>query len=362
MKEHLHHVFDYTDVDRAFWGEHLEGWMPPRIIDAHAHVAEAGLRRETPTEAQRRSFWVAEVMEPQSAESMARCYGIVYPRREVSLVCFGSPDLSYDTDGNNAYVSREVVARGWHGLAVCKPEWSAKEAERELNRPGIIGFKPYYAMLGRSEATRDTHIEASIFKFLPHHQLEVLDDRGAWLTLHVPRADRLGHPENIREIKEIRRRYPRIVLVIAHLGRSYTEPHAQEAIPQLADDPGLFWDNCAVLNPAVHRIAFKCLGWERILYGTDSPVFYMRGRRQWKGRQYINRTSYPFFFNKEREAPEIEAGYTLYLYEALRAIKEVSAEFGYGRREMNGIFHDNARELIDAVVARKKRGNGVKYQ
>lgn len=355
MKEHLHHVYDYTDVDRAFWAEHLEAWMPPRIIDAHAHVTDPALRLETPTETQRRSFWVAEVMEPQTAESVARCYGIVYPRREVSLVCFGSPDLSYDTDGCNAYVSRQAVSRDWHGLAVCKPEWSAKEAEQQLNRPGIIGFKPYYAMLGRSETTRDTHIEASIFKFLPHHQLEVLNDRGAWLTLHVPKADRLGHPENIREVKEIRLRYPRIVLVIAHLGRSYTEPHAQEAIPQLADDPGLFWDNCAVLNPAVHRIAFKHLGWQRILYGTDTPVFYLRGRRQWKGRQYINRTSHPFFFNKEREAPEIEANYTLYLYEALKAIKDVSVEFGYGRREVNGIFHDNARALIDAVVARKKR-------
>ena len=24
----LYYVWDYTDVDRAFWAEHLEGWLP----------------------------------------------------------------------------------------------------------------------------------------------------------------------------------------------------------------------------------------------------------------------------------------------------------------------------------------------
>ena len=30
---HLHHVYDYTDVDRAFWTEHIEGWLPQRVAD-----------------------------------------------------------------------------------------------------------------------------------------------------------------------------------------------------------------------------------------------------------------------------------------------------------------------------------------
>jgi hypothetical protein len=350
---HLHHVFDYTDVDRAFWQEHLEGWLPRRILDAHAHICDPALRLDEPTEEMRRSYWVCEVSEPQSAESLARCYETVFPGRETSLLCFGHPELSYDMERSNAYVSRQCVARGWHGLAVCRPQWTAKEAERVLDMPGIIGFKPYYAMIGKSEATRDGFIESSIFDFLPRHQLEVLNARGAWVTLHVPRADRLGHPENIREIKEIRRRYPDIVLAIAHLGRSYTEPHAREAIPQLTEDKGLYWDNCAVLNPAVHRIAFETIGPDNILYGTDNPVFYMRGRRQWRDRTYINRTSYPFHFNKEREAPEIEAKYTLYMYEALKAIKDVSAELGLSRKQIEGIFHNNAQGLIERVSGRK---------
>lgn len=349
----LHHVFDYNDVDRAFWAEHLEAWVPAEIVDAHVHFTDPSLQGEKPPEELRRSYWVMEVSEPQDADTLERCYGIVYPGRKVSLLGFGSPDLSFDLAGQNEYVSRQCAARGWRGLAVSDPRWSAADCERVLSLPGIIGFKPYYAMIGKSETTRDAHIEASIFDFLPHRQLEVLNFRGAWVTLHVPHADRLGHPQNIGEVREIRRRYPDIILVIAHLGRSYTEPHALEAIPQLAEDKGLFWDCSAVLNPAVHRIALEKVGPENILYGTDNPIFYMRGRRQWRGRTYINRTSYPFHFNKEREAPEIEAKYTLYMYEALKAIKEASIAVGLDQEQIKAIFCGNARRLMARAGAGK---------
>ena len=132
------------------------------------------------------------------------------------------------------------------------------------------------------------------------------------MTLHVPKADRLGHPANIAEVKEIRRKYPGVKLVIAHLGRCYTMPHAQEAFPHFADDEGLYFDSSAVLNADVHRLALETFGPKRILYGSDNPVFYMRGRRLFSGRQYINHTDYPFHFNRDRESPEIEANYTLY--------------------------------------------------
>jgi len=202
---------------------------------------------------------------------------------------------------------------------------------------------------------RDLHLEASIFDFLPHPILEVANDRHAWVTLHVPKAGRLGHPDNLREVKEIRRRYPDIVLVIAHLGRCYTEAHALEALPQFARDPGLYFDTSAVLNPASHRAALEYFGPERVLYGSDNPVFYMRGRRQFHGRSYVNRTNHPFFFNREREPAEIEAAYTLFMYEDMLSIKQACTELGItARRDIEAIFHDNAARLIDGINARKK--------
>jgi len=345
--ELLHHVFDYTDVDRKFWDEHLADWVPNAVFDAHTHINEPRYRREVPTEEMRRQYWVGEVGEPIAAADAERCFRTVYPGREFSCMVFGHPSLGYDIEASNEDLRQQSLQRGWHSLAVVRPQWSAEQIEALLDLDGVYGVKVYYTLISEDRANRDKHIEASIYEFLPHHQLEVLNKRKAWVTLHVPKADRLGHPDNIREIKEIRDRYPDITLVIAHLGRCYTLPHAEEALPQLADDKGLYFDNSAVLNPDVHRLALSLFGPKRILYGTDNPIFYMRGRRQWEGRKYINRTSYPFYFNKDRESPEIEAGYTLYMYEALRALKGAAADEGLSRADIELLFNGNARRLIE---------------
>ena len=311
----LHHVFTYNDVDRAFWTEHLEDWVPQRIIDAHVHVNDPAFEIETVTEEMLRSFWVAEVNAKPTAEAAERCAHITFPNRDVTYVAFGHPDLGWDIEGSNEDLRVECLKRNWHTLVMPRPTWVAEQIDWLLSKPGVLGVKPYYTLIGYSKDWQFSHQEASIFDFLPHHQLEVINERRAWITLHVPKAGRLGHPDNLREIKELRKRYPDAKLVIAHLGRSYTEFHAQEGLLPLADDPGIYFDHSAVMNPAVYRIALRHIGPDRLLFGTDNPIFYIRGRRQWEGKAYINRTSYPFHFNKEREAPEIEAKYTLYMYE-----------------------------------------------
>lgn len=352
--EPLHFLWSYTDVDRAFWAEHLEPWLPQQIIDAHTHVADPRLRLAPMTETMRRQYWVNEVFEPIDAPTAERCHQTVFPNRHVRCLAFGVPDLDFDLDAGNTYLQQECPPRGWHSLAVIRPQWPQEKITQLLDAPGVIGVKPYYALISPNRQTRDAHLEASIFEFLPHHVLEIVNDRHAWVTLHVPKAGRLGHPDNLREVREIRRRYPNIVLVIAHLGRCYTEPHALEALPHFADDPGLFFDTSAVLNPASHRIALQTFGPGRVLYGSDNPILYMRGRRQYHDRTYLNRTSYPFHFNKDREPPEIEATYTLYMYKDLRALQQACQQLGLtARSHLEAIFHNNAARLIDAILARK---------
>jgi len=347
----LHHVWEYTEVDRAFWERHLEGWLPGRIFDAHTHVNEPRFRVEAPTEEKRRQYWVNELDEPIGTAEAARCSAAVFPGREFCCLAFGHPSLQYDIEGSNADLEQQCVRRGWYRLAVAKPDWSARRLADELEMPRTLGIKPYYSLIpGQDPDSRDKLLEASIFEFLPRHQLEVLDRRGACVTLHVPKADRLGHPENIAEIKQIRREYPRIVLIIAHFGRCYTLAHAQQALPQLADDEGLYFDNSAVLNPDVHRLALRTLGAGRILYGTDNPIFYMRGRRQWEGTTYTNRTNYPFHFNKDREPAQVEATYTLYMYEALLGIKQACEGLALPRDQIEAIFHGNAERLVASIL------------
>ena len=59
------------------------------------------------------------------------------------------------------------------------------------------------------------------------------------------------------------------------------------------------------------------LGPGRILFGTDNPILYMRGRQTCENGKLVFHTDHPFFFNTNREPPAVEAGYTLCTYQAL---------------------------------------------
>lgn len=347
MKEKpLYFVWKYTQVDRDFWDEHLADWLPEKVFDAHTHINNPQLRMQQPTEQMKQQYWVNEVNEPIGAADAQRCYETVYPGRQFSCISMGYPDMDYDIDGSNEDLQKECKKRNWYSLAVVTPKFSTEKIQALLQKPNVIGVKPYYSLISQDRSTRDKHINASIFEYLPHSQLELLNSMGGWVTLHVPKAERLGHPDNIREIKEIREKYPDIILVIAHLGRCYTIEHAREALPEFRADSGLYFDNSAVLNPEVHRYAIEIFGPERIIYGTDNPIFYMRGRRQWAGRTYRNRTNYPFHFNKDREPSEIEAKYTLFMYEALKALKDACNDLRLSRAEVEAIIHQNAEKLL----------------
>ncbi len=343
----LNHVWTYTDLDRAFWAEHLEAFMPSRIVDAHIHVDHPGNRRVEMTEAKRRQYWVAEVCAPLEAQQLADADAVVYPGRQVTHLVMAMPDLDFDIPAGNEYVRTEGIAHHWPALVVLDPHWDAARVAAELDKPGVIGLKPYYAMIGYDPETRDRYIEADIFDFLPHHALAELDKRGGWLTLHVPKKDRLAHPSNITQVRKLRETYPNVICVIAHFGRCYTLAQAQAALPQLADDEGLYWDCSAVMNPEVYRYALDLLGPERVVYGTDNPFFYMRGRRVWTENSYFNFTSADFHFNRERHEPaDVEASYTLYMYEQLKAIRDVTTELGWSRTDIDAIFHTNAHRLL----------------
>ena len=70
----------------------------------------------------------------------------------------------------------------------------------------------------------------------------------------------------------------------------------------------------------------------------------------------MNRTSYPFHFNRDREPADIEARYTLFMYEDLRGIKLACDELGIvAREEIEMIFHANADRLITGILDRKRQ-------
>ena len=149
----LHFHWTYTDVDRAFWAEHLEPWLPRRIMDAHTHVSDPCLRLKPMSETMRRQYWVNEVFEPIDAPTAEHCYRTVFPGREFSCIALGVPDLAFDIDGCNRYLQEQCPEP-----RLAQPGRAFGRSGRRtdvaalLDAPSVIGVKPYYALISPSDA------------------------------------------------------------------------------------------------------------------------------------------------------------------------------------------------------------------
>ena len=54
------------------------------------------------------------------------------------------------------------------------------------------------------------------------------------------------------------------------------------------------------------------------------------------------------------EPPEVEARYTLAMYEALRALRQACEACRLGRDEVEAIFFGNAERLVHSVLSRQR--------
>lgn len=340
MAPKWHPYFRLNDVDREFYDHYLRDFLPAKIFDFHVHIGEA--HHFHPISLQRlQSNWALECGHILPFEDLREAYAQLFPNSVVNQLCFPFPLREAKLRQCNAYVAKKIKEEQAFGLYTPHPAEDAEKLRTALVNGKFSGLKPYPDLVcGKKED------EISIFDFAPEPHLSVADELGLIVLLHLPRPGRLKDPANIAELKQISRQFPRLKLVIAHVGRSYCLSFAQEGLPQLSDCTSFYYDLAAVLNPAVLAFALRVVGPERLLWGSDFPILFLRGRQEWRGEKYVNFTSRMFMWNVERRPPEEEAHYTLYVYEQLRALRQACEEVGVTRREVERIFWGNAISLL----------------
>ncbi len=327
-------------IDTEVYENELLPHLPPKIIDCHVHIA---LKEHCgPITPERlRSNWAMEVGAEQSWEELRARLTRLFPDQEVSVVAFGVPFREMDLALNNDYVLRGISepANRAFGLFVTRPEWDASLIDLAMER-GFVGIKPYPDLAPHSGG------EPSIFDFLPHSHLEVLNARKGILTLHLPRKGRLADPDNAKELLEIHDTYPDITVIVAHIGRAFCLPTAERGLPHFVDRERICFDTSANLNADVLQYAIETIGPDRIIYGSDLPITLMHGVREYAGETYTNYTDEPFTWNVNRKTPQEEAKYTYYLYEELRALIAAVHRAGMGRNAMEKMMYGNAARLL----------------
>lgn len=331
--------FKKTKLDEEFYDRFIRDRLPDTIVDAHVHFTRDEYKKNCISDP---NDWSNQCLSSMEVEDFNYYSSVLYDGKKVIPNAVPAVTRGLDVHGNNAYIAkiRDSGNAGWAHMMI-DPKWSAEETEEEFQKFKFDGYKPYPDFVSGKQGG-----VVQLFEFVTHDQLAILNKYKGSMIIHLPRPDRFADDDNIKELLTVRDRYPEIRLIVAHCGRSYAIEWIKLAHEKLGDRlQNFYYDLAAVLNPEVLDYMFTNVPHDRIMYGTDLPIFLWHGRRKWTSTKYFNLLREDFPFNKHTEGEEIESQYTFFLYEQLKNILDVTYKFG-GKQLTEDVFHNNAYKIL----------------
>lgn len=342
-------LFDITENDRKIYETELRDFLPDEIFDVHAHIWRDELRIKHKDEPKRKVTWPTLVAKDDPIEDLAETYRLMFPGKKVCALVFANEG------GNgrlNDYVKKSSAAAGFPALYFSHPSQSGEEVESRIRDGGFVGIKSYLDLSPSYIPER----EIRIFDFFPEKQLEVMNRIGAIVMLHIPRPGRLKDPVNLAQIAEIKEKYPRVRLIIAHIGRAYTKDDIGSAFDILDRYPDLMYDFTANCCEYAITEVLRHAGADHLMFGTDMPILRMRTHRTEENGTYVNLVPPGLYGDVSgdphmREVSSEEAEkITFFAYEELLALKRACRTLGIGREGVEKIMCGNAVSLIRGAV------------
>lgn len=344
--------FEKTRTDEEFFASYIDARLPRELFDMHLHVTRpcdaAGVPQSTID-----GDWAMQCGFVMDEDDLAGYCRTLWSGRRVACNAFPMPIRGVDLMSANRHLAgllrRQNPAAPLQirtAEMAIDPAFDPEECEQMLVEDGFLGYKPYPDLVsGRKGA------DIRIPDFLPDAFMRSLDRHRRAVTIHLPRAERIASPLNIRELLELRQKFPDAKIIIAHYGRSYNIEVIRRAYAEMGKDmEGFYFDNAAVINPEVHRFMLEHLPQDRIFYGSDMPLLLWHGKRTWESGTYHNHAKEHFPWNAG--APESEAersGYTFFLYEQARHLLDAIDSVG-GPALAQKVFCDNARAFVASVL------------
>ena len=344
-------LFEVTANDKRIYEEELRDFLPEKILDIHTHVWLDELTAKEPPvagEVKRTVTWPSLVALDNSIEDLQETYRLMFPGKQVKSLMFTSGNLSEE---NNNYVSECSRKHDWPALYFSRPTQSADEVEQKIREGGFLGVKSYLDLAPKYLPTA----EIRIFDFFPKHQLARLNEMGAIVMLHIPRNGRLKDPVNLQQILEIKREFPKLRLIIAHICRAYVKEDIGNAFEVLSEAPDLMFDFCA--NSCEYAITelIRNVGPKRAMFGTDMPILRLRTHRIEENGTYINLIPPGLYGDPKQDShlrevsPEEAEKITFFAYEELLSLKRAAQTLNLSKQDIEDIMYNNAMNLIEGA-------------
>ena len=343
-------MFSPEAQDLAIFDRELRDFLPERIFDAHVHlwkrnVLPPSFRKDLPS--------LPVVVEEFTREELQAFYASAFPGKEVQFLVFGMPYPGVDLKENNRYVSHCLDATRFFGLALVSPETPVAYLEELFREGAFAGYKPYWTFVAYKEQN-----EVQILDMLTEEQLHYANRLGLCVVLHIPRKLRLADPVNVEQLLYLSQNYPRIQVLLAHLGRSYCLWSIERSLDKLLLARNLFFDVTVVQNWEVLEFLFRRVEPERVIFGSDLPISAVRGQTVCVNDQslFVTQEAYPWSVSN----PSLGYRFTYMLYESIRAVKKACQRVGWSAREVEQIFYGNASRVIGKVFRKGEENDAGK--
>lgn len=328
--------------ERRIFREEFAGWLPGRILDFHVHVFNPATLPKGKVYS-----CAGHPLRRYGFAELRRDLAELYPGRRTAAVCFGLPDRIYDGAVNNRYVAAGCDNRRFFAFRLLDPHEDPAAVRRELASGAYLGVKPYLNYV------RKPVDDVEIDDMLPPWAMEIVDELGLIVMLHIPRKRRLADPVNQEQLAALCRRWPNARVVLAHVGRAYFLKNVVGHLDRLKRLPNLWYDLAMVSNPEVLEHVFATVPADRVLYATDQPIAVAPGKSLEINNQYSYITPAPWKLAIHDTSGRVV--YTCFAYEELRGIGKAVARLGLGRKFLNGLFYDNGMRLLQAAMRSKER-------
>ncbi|MFH2068911.1 MAG: amidohydrolase family protein [Candidatus Omnitrophota bacterium] len=305
----------------GLWKKELKNWIPDTIFDAHVHLGPPEIVR---------TMSVGRRKEPLSTftdftwETAAGFYRELYSGKKIAgLLTFGFPQQEVLIDKANDYIAKLIRGNpGIKGFILSEPQDIGRTIEQfeKAKEMGVrfYGVKPYFDRLGKS------NYETTMPEFIPEELLRFMDKEKLVMMLHTSGLG-MSEPANQEFINSVVEKYPRIKIILAHMGR-YLEPKQFLFFlgSTVLDSPYVFLEMSSATSREVYEAVLGRRDlWTKLLFGSDVPFGLITGKEYWSSGTdptFLTRSDYTW--TDPRRNKELTAQCQALTYNTYHVIKD----------------------------------------
>lgn len=335
--------FEPTNYDKKVYKEELQSFLPDKIVDVHTHIWKNEFCREDDFANKGCVSWTELVARDCTIEDLISSYEAMFEGKKIIPVLMGQPTAILDK--TNEYVKECAGKYKLKSLFCTSYDTSVKDIKNALLKDGFCGIKPYLS----NTPLYIPDNEIRIYDFLPHEHLEILNNIGGIVMLHIPRPERLKDPVNLEHMMQIEAKYKNVKLIIAHIGRAYSPEDIGTAFETLKHTKNMMFDFTANTLSEAMTECIKAVGIKRFMFGSDMPITKMRMYRiNEKGIYYniIPRGIYGDISDDTHMRETDETDITTFMYEEIRSFKRTAKQLHLTKEDVYNVFYRNAADLF----------------